>query len=505
MSNTTDNSKYKNNIAKIRDMFSSLVPNASVSVGSTIYDLVLRPIAIISGKVSDMFDELIYKSSLSYLESSGNIEKGAADAVLANYFVTRKSGEKPVGTMLIVSNSQSTTVPFGANFDVMGTTVATTATTVATYGDADYVSNSQDTIYVKAYKVGDTYCFSVIVEAVDNVDRIIPQGTQAETSSYIPGFVRAELISALEGGSAGETDSSMVSRAKSEVCSWYGCNNSIHKLLNASGITVYSCMSFDGNDPEMFRTMSSPVYIGTAGMVDVYAKTSQYPMGGSVEITVSRDITDVTDVLPKGVIGISSIVRASDGLPVSADIIWGSTRNSITDMGARFSAYQSVKLNNIKYGDLSLSPGEVIIVTYTYMPYIKELQEYIERPDVRVLGMDILVKAAIPATITLRASCVHAGHSINDISNTIKQVINGSPTGTTQLDLSDIQEYLSNTLPGAYLKSPVFMQASSYDINGRLTAVERISDGVLTNPKSSEELTGRVRFFCISDAEVVIE
>lgn len=482
-----DKNTYKSNIHKISDMFKAIVPTATTAVGSVIYDLVIRPISILTTVIAESFENTVYRESLSYLSQSDNREVGRPDYVLSNYFITRRSGTRPSGVITIYTSEPITRIPAGSAFIVSGVSIQVVDAIVGVFGDNQTTYQGEAT--VEAHRSGDLYCFNVPVVAISESDHIIPEGTPVEASSYINGFVSASLASALEGGSAGETDAEMVNRARVNVCSWSGCSNSMHKLLNNSGITVYSSASFDGSDPEMSRIYGSPVYIGTAGMIDVYVKTSQYPLSGAQEITIPTG-GDITNLIPKGCLEVS----APDGITVE----WGSAKAGMTAAGARFSTYQTVKL-------LGAEEGASVSIKYTYMPYIDELQRYLDRSDVRTLGSSVVVKAAIPVFTRIVAVCVPGNYDNKVISDLVKRYVNSLPVGLPELNSSDIQEYISNNAPGAYIRNPVHIQTVTYTYDGSRSHVENSLSGHISSPSTSSHMTGNIRFFCVSDSEVAIE
>lgn len=492
-----DKGLYSSTLARIKDIFTTTLPGISTAVGSVVYELIVRPISIVYANVIDNINKDIRETSLMALKMSSNTQIGDADHILSNYFITRNESREPAGTLMIYATSPVTRVPSRSVFSLAGVSVTTPIDVVGIYPDIEGYTDTDEVSYVKAVKIGDYYCFPVPVTS-DNMDAIIPVGTPAEVVSNINGVDSATLTSAIEGGSSGETDAEMIERARTAVCSWHGGSQAVHKLLSESGIPVYSSMSFDSADPEMSRVSGSPVLIGTGGMIDTYVKTSQYPSSCLLELPlVGETYTDITNYIPSGCIAITSVVDADTGISADFDIIWGSSTKHLTARGARFSVYQTASINVPMSGRYAIYG--------TYMPSIHALQEYVDRPDVRMLGSSIIIKAAIPTMVRVTAKCSVSEHSIEDIKNIIKQYINTRSVGESELNMADAQEMLSNSLPGAYLLNPVSMQTSSYTYKGNSSILTDTLSGIVKSVGTDDVLTGRVRFFCTSDTEVIIE
>lgn len=490
-----DKTTYADRVKTLQGLLKSVIPDISNSVGSTLFEFVIRPMAIAYAYLEDRINTVIKTHTLSYFESSSNTEMGDADRILSNYFITRKSGSEASALITIYSNSELTKIPTGSSFVANGVSLSTIETVYGVYPDTSGYVSDERTSYVAAYKVGDTYCFNIQVSTTYNTSNVLPAGINVEPSVYIPGVVKATLCSALEGGSEQETDAQMVARARSSVCSWNGGSASIDKILKTSGLPVLSSASFGPGDAEFLRVVDSPVFIGTQGMVDTYVRTCTYPLSGSIVLS-SDDLDTAHIALPAGVISIDSVIGDS-GTVYTYDTVWGSSSPTLSDVGARLSVYQTIKIivDNLK--------DSLLEIRYTYIPYIKELQEYIQRPDVKLIGVDIIVKAAIPSIVTIRGSVELGGNDISDIRSTIKEYINSKQVGDYTLNISHMNNYINTNYSGSYLISPISMQAASTDITGNKSVSTSVS-GLLTN-STEEHITRRMKFFCISDMGVLVE
>ena len=495
--NIPDKNSYTNMVNRIRDVFKNTMPKLATSVGSAVYELIIRPLSIIYATIEDSLYTSIRSKSLSSLKDSPNTTVGDVDHILSNYFVTRNESRPSKGTITIESSSAVSRVPSGARFQAVGVDLFTDIDTVGIYPDTEGYTNDDDVSYAQARKIGDNYYFTVSVET-DNSDAIINAGTPVDIVEPIPYVTSAVVSSAVSGGSRGETDAEMIERARTNMCSWYGGPKSIHKILSGSGVPVYSSMAFDSADPEMNRVLDSPVLVGTGGMIDVYVKTAHTPMSMTVVVNMSKDEPcDISGLVPAGVLAVTSVVDTHTNMAMDFSVIWGSSHRNITDRGARLSSYQTVTVTT------GLTSSYAI--TVEYMPGIQELQTYIDRADVRMLGNSILVKAAIPTYVRVDAVCVTGGNDIMDIRNTVKDHINNLPVGTSHIDIADAQKSLSTMFPGAYIKNPVSIKTSTVTYMGYKVLVGSTMSGVIDSIGTDDSLTGRVRFFCISDQEVCIE
>lgn len=492
--NIPDKSQYSNTLAKLKDLFTKTVPTATTAVGSAIYELLLRPMSIITASIQTTLDKYHADRSIRRLSSSGNTTVGAADDILANYFVDRESGRKSTGVITIYSNAPVMRVPYHTVFRVGDVTVQTTKLVYGVYENLDTYPTTTDTAYVQSNLVGGKYAFNVSVESVDYLDRIIPAGVAAEPQGALSDFYTAYLASALEGGSTAETDAQMVARARTTVCSWQGCSKSIQKLLELSGVRVYSSASFDDADPEMARFTGTDTFVGTSGMIDTYVKTAQVPLTRSVTVPTNGETKiDITDKLPAGVISINAVQNPDTGDRVLFKVAWG-TKDPLqaSAIGARYSSLQKTTLELT-----SKNNPPSLLVTYTYMPYIDVLQNHMNRDDIRILGSSVIVRAAVPSVISLYADLVPAGHSESSVLQTIADYVNNTEVGVGSINTADIQEYLSNNLPGAYFKNPAVVVVRSPRTDGTTNYVVQSDNGVVTASEGDDVYTKRVRFFCM--------
>ena len=490
-------STYTSMLSRIRDIFTKDMPNIATSVGSAVYELIVRPLSIVYASIQDSLDKDIRKVSLDTLSTSTNTEAGDADHILSNYFVTRNGAKNATGVITVASSSEVTRVPQGSAFTAAGVSLVASVDTIGVTDNYESYESTDTLVYSKATKIGDSYYFTVPVESTDQ-GVVVSAGTPAEVNSNLLDVSSAIVSSSIEGGSRGETDAEMIERARVNLCSWQGGSRSIHKILTGSGIKVYSSISFDSADPEMSQVADSPVLIGTGGMIDTYVKTAQYPLSMSIDVLLDEDTPyAITDLVPPGILSVVSIVDVEDNQPVPFTVTWGSDNPNITAKGARFSSYQTAYIEATKTASCR--------VTVEYMPGIKELQEYIDRKDIRVLGTSIVVKAAIPSTVRVSAKCATGGHSIDDIKGVVKNYINNLAVGSDSLDMANAQESLSATLPGASIKHPISMKVTTTTYTGYKTIVGDSISGVVSSEGTDDVLTGRVRFFCISDQEVLIE
>lgn len=495
--NIPSKDRYDAKIRQVRDLFEETIPNVSRSIGSVLYEWVVRPVSIAYASVEEAIDNLHKSNTLRAYTDSSNTEPNQVDDIVANYFVERRGATTSEGILTVYSTTSRTTVQDGSLFTVSDITVSVNGTVQGVYPDIEGYVNTNQVTYVKAYKVGDLFCFNVPVSTVDQISAIIPAGVTAEAQTLVPGLDHAVLTSPLEGGSAGETDAELISRARTTVCSWAGGSDAIHKLLLKSGYGVYSSHSFDSNDPEMIRTAGTKLFVGSSGMIDTYVKTSQFPLKGVIEVTSSS--ADLTSMLPAGVISIDRVYTPSEDVDYA--VVWGSSDESkASAAGARFSCLQTV--------DLDIKADGPVFVEYTYMPLISELQEYVSRKDIRPLGIDILIKAAIPAVITIRGSLATGVQDTQPIIKAVKDFINSRPVGHARLDMADINKYLSDNINGVYISNPTHMLSESIGITAETLDP---SIDVVNTTAGLIELTNaglispQMKFMCISDLGVVIE
>lgn len=498
-----DKNKYESKLQQIKGLMAAVVPGISRSVGSILYEWVVRPVSIAYASVEEAIDSMHKDNTLNTYKDSNSTNTAVVDDILSNYFVERNGGKSSKGVLTIYSSTPRTTVQAGARFTVGDITVQTSKTIQGVYPSASAYTSTDRVSYVDAYLSNGLFCFNVPVESYDSPTSILPAGLDAVSQSLIPGLDHAVLLSPIEGGSMGETDAALIARARSTVCSWNGGSASIHKILSTSPYTIYSSYSIDSNDLDMVRTTGSPLFMGTSGLVDTYVKTSQLPLTDTVTVKLTSGCTDITKYVPAGVISIDSITD-STGKPLTYDIQWKSSNtDKASAAGARFSSLQQVIVDISSY-DVDAITG---VIQYTYMPYIAEIQEYISRSDVRPLGMDILIKAAIPAVLTIRGRLSAHADDKQALVEALKTYVNSKQVSDSVIDIADVNKYLNDNFNGLYITSPAHITSSSTTTTHDLADCTdyTFSTSGLLELETVGIVSKRMKFFCLSDMGVHLE
>jgi len=150
----------------------------------------------------------------------------------------------------------------------------------------------------------------------------------------------------------------------------------------------------------------------------------------------------------------------------------------VTDEEVMFTAYQCTEVRFAKPEELDPSNVRRVKVSGMYMPQIKEIQEWVLRCGQSPIGLDVLVKAAVPVTMTFGAS-VHTpmGTEVDFtlLQGRLADFINRLPMDGV-LSISGLVALLHSFLPaGSYVSDTalfatqwLFFNPSAFYVRDRL-------------------------------------
>ena len=487
-------SVYTQFISAARDIIKSVSVNSETGIGSTLYEWVARPAASVFGGLTESLNDTYTKYGLEYLSTSTATENPVADAVMSNYFITRKDGTAATALITVTSTS-------GTEFIPQGTKVTAGDIELSiSYAYQAYISGSYedagDVHYVQSQRLPTgEYIYSIQAESTETTDSVIAADTPVEGLEYIGTITGAYLGSALAGGSTGETDAEMVQRAKSIMASPVGSSSTVDKLIRSFGIPILGTRSFGFGDPEMIRGTNNVLLTSTGGFVDTYVQTQNYLSTKSVKLTLTKSgseyIGDLSTAFAdcRWFYNVSS-VAPEEGSVVSWSTDFSSLDNRYTPEAVRLSVLQGSTLR-VKLGSISSNAVQAT-VSVQYMPSIGALQTMLDGSPDKPLGMSILLKAA--PIVLLGISGNVKGITTESFADFYKSYIRARGVGSGWLLLSELNEALKNNVPGAYLVSPTVFTV------GYVTSTDSIMNSYVTDgvvkPVESTRYGWTYRTFC---------
>jgi hypothetical protein len=266
---------------------SEKVPDADFSQGSVIRDFVVTAIAHVFAFLEQERKTTRDQQSLLALSTQPESESvsDAVNALLSNWFITRKTGEtaRLTGTLHFSQASDVTLSPTTRFFrttdliyvpDVPSGYVIPAGTLTPIFNTNNVVIDYTTTVNLRAQKVGTSYN--------------VPPGRFVNSDLFNPFFTYAENTSYVQGGKNIESSTDMLARAPTAI--------TVRNLVNTRSIDTVLRETFAGlvrvlpigfGDPEMLRDFSSEAVtrlrMHVGGHTDIYV---QLPVSEVVETGV---------------------------------------------------------------------------------------------------------------------------------------------------------------------------------------------------------------------------
>lgn len=458
-------------------------PTIDLSVGTVLHDLLLRATALLHAREQVYADRL--RRSQSMLEISADptldVDEQAIERILANYRITRNPGSSATGLLsIILSGDLSVSVEQGTVFTAGGLSY-TTARAYVSVLDAEAVVSEQQRLLVDR---GDgTWAFTVPVSAVS----VGPQSralkdTRFTATPAIPGVIDIVAAQDFTGGTPADTNAALVTAFKQSLSpKTFGGRIHIESLLRS--VRPLHDLSIIGfGDAEMARDRHNLFQMSTGGKADIYARTQDYP-----ERKVLVKTATLVDPAKKrwqlalgrddapGFYAIEAI-RPADS-PVAGSFAFTETRgldltapngefvpNIVGLQEGAYTRYQTAVLfftdTEGDHTGLAVGATRDYEVEVLALPGIGTLQDYANDRGVRAPQADYLVRAPIPAFVTIQLIVRHSGAapSVEAIQKGIADRVNAVAFRTGLVPVSVIHDAVYNAAgTGIVSVSPIEM------------------------------------------------
>lgn len=373
-------------IKTIKDTY----PNIDTRKGTVIHDLLVTMAALGYATISEdlaSFEDKMFLQQV--LEDPASTDTSTVDAILSNFFVTRKSGSRANGLVKIeVSENREYFVISGAQFTTVDGLV---------YNTIQSYSISTSDLFVQ----GDAYYFFVEVYA-ENVGSsyTIGANTILETTILSGSIISAESFNDFQGGIDEETNEVLLSRAASSFgAKALSHRQAISTLLQEQFPDIRQLTVTGYNDREMQRDRNNAGF-KVGGKSDVYVRTIVAPLTKSIEKTTDtagRVFLNDADAGEVPILRVKQIALANNPI--------GFTDNfTVVALGPlpfpqyyRFSDQESLEIQT-PYN------SQKILVTVDYLPLIREIQDYVNDDEVKYIRSDTLVRSYMPCFINLEVT-----------------------------------------------------------------------------------------------------
>jgi hypothetical protein len=485
------------------------VPDANLSEGSSLYDLVVRPISYALTLIESEARDVADRSTLNLLAAKEDVSSRLAlDDLLSNWFIARRPGGISTGVATLEFSSKVT-------FTLDSSTVFSRGSVYSFSPTSSYIRtiNSSE-LSTKQTSTGVTYYIRIgIASNIPGLGSLMPAGDLTSNKS-LPSLIKIYTLSPTSEVSSIESNGELVSRAKDSL-SFRGMTTpaSIKATigdLNLSDITNIQVIR--SGDPEMFmdkipgsstirrtgvgiitllstlyRSESDLVYSGTEPLntdIDYYTVDKQeseavsliysvidsngatlnkvhfhpakltYGDSGYVKVSIIPGGT--TPILCEAVesnelsetefIAIESAVPAGYGKTTEVSLV--STSSSVTPAKASILvSTQSVQVEDLaKSEDLAPACGKLYVsLQYHVQVFIRTIR-YVKNPNSPIEVPEDLIKSSVAQLISSSKSGLSVGSIVSHIMlNFYQFVISVDPDITAYYYLSGMIPYKTST------------------------------------------------------------
>lgn len=387
------------------------------------HDLVLYFNAALNAAVRENIDRVLQSNSLLQINANPALaEPELVDQVLSNFNIVRNNGSRATGAATIVFNLPvSTAISENITFATDGVEFRPASSVVAV--PPGTIARSADELEMIA--VGDgTYSVNILLQALEiGVAGNIRRGTTL-VPDFVPNNMR-EAFAAVDFVSGAEPESNadylarlpagLAAKTIGGRASYAAAIRNQAAFANIPHFSVLGC-----GDPEQQRDQHGLFPVSGGGRIDIYCQThyaaqerehllsavyiGEGTIGTRWQVTLERNTAP-------GFYEVRRVAKPNDQTSTGYEIV-----NDIrgADLGqldhipdvatTAESAYTRYQTAVIQFEDTgTVSTGLVVnqsrayyTVTTASLPLIADVQDFLNRRDIRSRAADVLVKAAVP-------------------------------------------------------------------------------------------------------------
>lgn len=385
--NTTENKE-----TKILNILSDTYPNLDCGPGTPIYEMVVRPNAMLWSRQDDGIEELVSSLDLSDVE---NMEEEDLDRVLSMFFMSRRSGNQVTGVVRVIFGSKvDIYISAGEIWEASGgRTYSVQTDHFITSGELP--GNDVDGYYVDV---------SVVSTGFGDIFNATTNETVTVTGVSSPYVRRAYFLTDTTDGGIIENNFNFYNRAKDELSSrsLYSFRN-VKAMLRDRFTTINEVVPIGLKDDEMIRDLVNIRGYGTVhigGKCDIYVRPNRFKIASGYATPL--------------------------GFPMTFN-----SRNITVDPEELMQAWNAA---NLVPADTALrgSVKEVIPLLTPASPMtsltsdIQAIEDFVNNTDNNSLHTDNLVKQMWPLIVTVKVkiSDTNASEAIATAKTTIAAYVN---------------------------------------------------------------------------------
>ena len=533
---TLDQATVQANEDFLVNFLASEFPNLDLTTGRVLRELLIRPAAIFYTLNNVNITNL--QNSMSMLTVSQNPDLATPEvvaAILSNYRLTPSQGTTASGQISIVVGSLITTsVEQGTIFTANGLNYITQSPYVGVTDPTAVVSPQTVLMYQRS---DGTYAFTipVVAETVGS-QYWVRQGTAFTATPAPVGMITALAVNDFAGGTNPSTNAEMVALFQQALSPQVLASRVSMEALLRTFAAINSLSIIGFGDPEMLRDRHNIFAMSTGGKADVYVKTNFYPVSTPVEKTatlidpatglwqigVTRDDAPGFYLIqginqPNTPVGTTSLeitaeVRGLDLTQVDDEFV-PAISNMVEGAYSRYqTAVVQFKDPCVDYTKLVAGAQASYVVNFLALPSIATLQDKSNDRGTRNPQADYLIRAAVPAFVTVGITVQYQDGQTAPSASLIKQAI------VNQIALLD---FSYGILPASMVHEAVYAATAGANVVS-ISPVEfycqirkpdgtfittRSTDGITLPNLPAEDVTSRTTIFYLSvdNIDVTIE
>jgi hypothetical protein len=515
-------------------------PSMDLTEGGVLRDILLRSAALFHVLEQTDLDRLRRSMSLKAIEEDPSLaDDTIVDGVLSNYRIVRSPGTKASGiATIILSTNTPTAIDVGTIFEANGLKFLTTDSYVAVTDPSLVLSSTQRLILARN---DGSFAFTVPVEAELVGDAYkLRRNTKLTITPSPVSFVDSFAAQDFSGGSNAETNEELIARFKNGLTQTVLSGRAqVDSLLKALVPTTTAISQVGYGDPEMLRDRHNIFSISTGGKADLYTRTQAYP-----ETIVVKKTALLVDKPNKtwqisinrndapGFYSIEAVLpTTSDQSENSFEITQESRALDMTQTANEFvpyadnlveGAYSRYQTAVIRFIDTetdhtSLTQGvstQDYNVYILHMPNIGVLQDNATSRAVHNPTADYLVRAPIPAFVTMSLKVLYTAKSIpTDITTLVKNLktkiverVNALNFDMGRLPSSIVYDAAHDVVgkSGVFVVSPLDMNAYVKAPDGSTINLHSLNELVIPNSPAIG-VTSRTTVFYLTEEFIDVE
>ena len=510
MSTLTDitQAEYNTAEATVIDLLRAAYPSLDLRRGTVLRDLLLRVGAQITARDANLLAELQGKQSLITLaENEATADPDDVNALLANFNMTRFTGNQAAGTVRVrVDSDRVYTVPESFSFTTTEGAEYQTLTTVT-------VRSAPDTGDLQLYTANDGSYFYFVVNVIATLPGAVyalDAGVVLNPTSSLYGFVSAETYSTFTSGTDDESITEAITRLPAAISyraleSRTAIDSKLKDAFSGGAYNIEEVSVQGYGDSAQLRDKHNPMGFAVGSRVDVYVKTFTRPnrvllqktgtliSTGTYQIDVTaadapgfyaiRSVTDIEQTTAPAVgfgelptLGSYAFSEARSESGVS-DTFHDIDKDVTAEIA--FSKWQksAVVVTGVPASDAT---REFKMELYT-APGLADIQDYVDNSLVRNLEADYVVRCPLICLVEMQAIIYYAAAfpiDLDVMKTNLANLINTLPFGHVLTRSELTNQMISDGATRVDLSSVTGMELKGHVIDGNAARQTMVGDAL---------------------------